>query len=387
MISSKKIGIVCPIESINSGYSIATVVKTQYDILRKKGHQVYLICNKPINDHQTITIDYDNLELTFSEVESKVDILISHDIFYIHDDKEFTKLGKAINSYWEKRLIVFYHSSPVTKDLPFYPKQDKTIFVALSSDKIISTSRMWKCPTTQVVVVHNAIDACRLILDNDPTLVQVYEQYKLFSKDLIITQSSRNNLAKQPNIVLNIVKQIKELSNLEPFFIFIDSYINSSEAIENKQLLINTSNQLGLIYGVDWGMTSPFNKNHLSLEQAFKLQQLSDVSILPSIAESFSLATLEGCLSKNLIITNKDLDYNFDLFNPIGTFESPSGIHYSFGSTNKKVVKDTSYYQTLAKLILDNLSASKQYNSFSKVRKYLSPEHIYTTQLEYLLNV
>lgn len=152
----------------------------------------------------------------------------------------------------------------------------------------------------------HAIDFCSYFKFH-PMTTRIVDEYDMLQADVIMCYPIRLDRGKQVEWVLYVAAALKGLERsvrvIIPAF-----HSTGGDKIEYKKWLYDEAHRVGLSDD-EFVFTCDFDKSlelHCPREMIADFFQLSNVFIMPSRSESFSLITLEAGLSANLMVLNQD---------------------------------------------------------------------------------
>ena len=227
------------------------------------------------------------------------------------------KSNRVFVLFQNKNLFSIYHFLHSFLINLFLKKTDTIIVQTSSMKNIISTAK----PNNKI-----------LISDR-------------FWKNIDLPFFKESILGKDNNLDLNLLEKIRLISNNNRLFFYPASFYphkNHKALFKSfRKLSINSVNNIKLVVTVDpSSVPSEYRQNdkiifigNQSIDTVHKIYIFSDFLIFPSINESLGLPLIEASLY-NLKIIASDLDYVYDVCNPMYTFNP-----YSEEDIYQKILK------------------------------------------------
>lgn len=419
-----KIGILGCLSSFHPSYSVATVILDQLRLLSKYHNVVFIttddfigneipsnveIRHYPRYKHSTLP---EELKITFFEpylticsahLERAIydcTHLILHDILFLHDFVPVNcALRLALENYPKIKILSWQHSCPSLNQnnllYPFtkcYEGLNNTTFIYLNHTDIPLVAKRYNIPENKVAIVHNFIDLERYFKLH-PLTIELVNDFELLKADSICVYPSRLVAAKQPNKLIKLIEHLNKYQDTR--LIICNSWTSSPE--EEYLETLKASSSLGnkLIftseYESKWCKDNNWKiKNGVPSEVTSDLLRISDLFILPSIAECCSLIMLEASLNKNLMVINDDLwnckEWGGQKLN--GNI-SRNCLYQEFGSITRPISKydpsEEKWFENAALEIMNYQKNNQAINFFRQTRQRHNPEWVYTNQIEPLL--
>ena len=220
----------------------------------------------------------------------------------------------------------------------------------------------------------------------DPITTMIYEKMKLWDKDIIQTYAfctSRMG-AKQVDIIIEIFGLLKGMGYKVGLILCNSNGRKRKEEINSKLVFAESC---GLIIGEDVIFTSSLANEEFKIENevpnkiVIQLMQISNLFILPTVAEVCSNIELESSMCKNLLVINSDLPALFDFVDEFAVLKYPftslQSLHYSSRGNES--------LQKLCKEIIGQLMSNKSDRQFRRVFREHNSEVVYKKYLEPIL--
>jgi glycosyltransferase involved in cell wall biosynthesis len=259
-----------------------------------------------------------------------------------------------------------------------------------------------------VRIVHHPSDLDDVYGINDQNLKNFIEKRNVYSADAIAIYPIRLDRGKQVEHVIKTMAKVKEF-DMEVRCIIVDFHSTGGDKVTYRDEL----KQLG----IDWGLTpeelaftSEFCQDwnlEVPHDVVMSLMRMSNIFIMPSVSESYSLITQEAALTKNLIVLNQDFPPYRDIFGKDAIFRKYSSNWdvmagydeaYAEGtSTNtlygpegisdqeRKRTHEPNYHKETAAMIVDKLNNDMNLAMNRRIRKLRNFNYVFKHELEPLL--
>jgi len=439
----KTIAILTNFTSYDKKYSLCNVAAEQIRMLEKNNYKIKIIVNEGFVDN---TIGSTSLEGTTNEADHKktalgpykeeylhfipnvrcynelkrddtwekdiqqiagllepmlkdVDTVFSHDLIY---QPAYLKLNHAARLVAEKftniQWLHWIHSSTTPMILNSSAEYLQTVKRAFPRSFVIYPNT-FEIPRVaknlgyeedQVKAVPHATDPASFFGFHEITK-QIVENTNLYSADVIGCYPLRLDRGKQPQYVIQIFKAIKNLGR-SVRLVFCDFHSTAGDKVVYRQELKNMALDLGMTSS-EVTFTSDLNSDTvLGVPQAVvrDLMLISNLFILPSRSETYSLVVQEAGLCKNLLMLNYDFPPMRSIYGskPLyAKFSSNIDVNTGFdGNTETKYQPNfLGYAHDQAQKICYYLENEKCISMATYLRKHRNPQAIFKNHLEPLL--
>lgn len=242
-------------------------------------------------------------------------------------------------------------------------------------------------------VVPHAHDIAKFSKFEDITKKLIKEK-NLYEADVIMVYPLRLDRGKQPHIVMEIAAEIKRCG-FPVRAIFVDFHSTGGDKVTYRDEIRASAAKLDLAEQ-DIIFTSDFDSS-LATEAprglVSDLMELSNVFILPSRSETYSLVAQEAMAKGNLVILNQD-------FPPLMSVYKDYPLYYKFSSeyditadrwdaTGKTETvhhpSNKAYYEDIAKRIIYEVENNRVLAGQRFVRQERNPEVVFRKYIEPLL--
>lgn len=262
------------------------------------------------------------------------DVVLTHDIIY-----QTWKLcfNQAMRNVAEKHLNIRWvhwcHSAPQPRpvdppyphSLRFTPMPNST-WVTMNEAMAQKLAEQYNIPRKRVAVVYHQIDLADWF-GFHPLTTEMIDKHNLLESEVLMVCPTRldHPAGKRLDKITIFAAQLSKLTSCK--LIFLNSWSADEHAQQTIQNLKNTATQSGMDSG-DVVFSSEMGKQYLNgvPRQVVKdMMTLSNIYMLASESETFSLVTAEAALCKNLLVLNGDLEMMHE-------FYGDSASYIPFGS-------------------------------------------------------
>ena len=296
-------------------------------------------CHNEVKKDPTFDADVDALEKRLMEILKDGDVVITHDIVYqnaclkhnmaarrVADKLPGVRWLHWIHSATSPQLLsmvrpVFSdaYANLVTKPFPH------AYYVYPNAYAIPSVAKNFGVDQELVKVVHHPTDICGF-LGISPAVQEVVYQKDMLAADAICTYPVRLDTGKQVEMVVKTMAMLREFA-FGIRVIIIDFHSTGPEKVEYREKI----KQVAIDYGLrenELTFTSECNPQwEVEADQSVvrDFQLLSNVFILPSVSETYSLIAQEALLTKQVAVLNYD-------FPPFREIYGSDAIYRKFSS-------------------------------------------------------
>jgi glycosyltransferase involved in cell wall biosynthesis len=223
---------------------------------------------------------------------------------------------------------------------------------------------------------------------------RLIDEKGLYEADVIMVYPLRMDRGKQPHVLVEVAAEIKRLG-FSVRTIFVDFHSTGGDKVSYREEIKETATKLGL-GGNDVTFTSEFDPT-LEYEAPHglvsDLLELSNVFLLPSRSETYSLVAQEAMAKGNLVILNQD-------FPPLLSVYQDYALYYKFssnyditagradatGETNTQYHPSSrSYYADMARRIIFEIEDNRVLAGQRYIRQTRNPKVVFREHLEPLL--
>lgn len=362
--TSKNICIFTTFSDNPEAYSLNRVVKDQLKMLLRGGYTPVVIVadsfqpsglyadsrvvikkiplvpvHNEVKKDETFDSDVESIYVSLKEILKDVDVVITHDIVYqpaaLKHNIASRKLAKELPSiHW----LHWIHSATPPATLsnlrPYFGDAyvklmeepfPNSKYVFFNHFSIPSVAENFKVSESQVAIVHHPSDLQEIYGLTDEVYKFVQDK-KIYDADAICVYPIRLDRGKQVDMVIKTMAMLKEF-HLSIKVIVVDFHSTGGDKLTYRDELKN----LAIDYGLQqdellWtSESSPFWEAEVPHDDVMGLMRMSNVFIMPSRSESYSLITQEAGMNKAVMVINQDFPPFRDIF-------GPHAIYRKFGS-------------------------------------------------------
>ncbi len=361
--NKKKIAIFTNFFSAEEAYSLNRVVQDQIKMLVTNGYEPVVIvsygfkakkdtlynhekvelryipqvpCHNELKKDETFEKDVDDITLALRSALKGVDVVLTHDIIYQPACLKHNFAARRISKdYSNIRWLHWIHSatSPYTLNnllnifsdkftdlvkVPF-PNSFYIFFNNWSVDRIANNFGVEK---TLVKVVPHPID----ITENyDPLVQDLVSKKDVLNSEAICVYPCRLDRGKQAEVVIKTMAMLKEF-DFTVRIVIADFHSTGGDKVTYRDELKNIA--------IDWGVTAQeltFTSEYdeeweveMPHRSVLQLIDISNVFIMPSVSESYSLVTQEAAVGRKVLVLNQDFPPLRDIFGGSAIFRKYS---------------------------------------------------------------
>jgi hypothetical protein len=354
-ISPRNVAIFTTFSQADEAYSLNRVVLDQIKMFTQNGYKIKVIVADPfvatggylnpgvtlaripivavhneVKKDETFDSDVDRLESALNKILEGVDVVITHDVIYQnaclkHNFAARRVASKNPNIKW----LHWIHSatSPVTlANLRDYFSDEYLSLVAdpFPNSKYVFFNH-WSIPRIannfgvedkDVAVVHHPTDVYEILGVSDE-IKDFSEKNKLLDADVVCTYPCRLDRGKQVEYVIKTIASLKNF-DLKVRIICADFHSTGGDKVTYRDDLKKIAIDYKLAQGelIFTSEEKPAWSYEMPHKSVCELQALSNVFIMPSVSESYSLVTQEAGMTRQVVVTNQDFPPFRDIFGP-----------------------------------------------------------------------
>ena len=427
----KKVCILTTFTGFDQSYSLCRIVDTQIRMLVGSGYEPVVIVKQGfrpeemfalkevtlryippfpasnfINEavDETFKDDVEKLKLALIENLKDVDVVFTHDLIY---QPESLKLNFAARQAIEAdehmkkiRWLHWIHSATSPATLGKELQQDDTYFNIVSQrfpNSFIVFPNAYSVPRVarnfgyeedQVKVVHHSTNLPGFS-GWDPLVTKLVMDKNMLGADAIAVYPIRLDRGKQVEVVIKIMAQLKKL-NYTVRVIVADFHSTGGDKVTYREELKQIATDWGL-NDFDMTFTSEFHeawKTSCPNKVIHDLFELSNVFIMPSKSETYSLIAQEAALCGNLLMLNHDFAPFRDIYGEHAIykqFSSNIGFDGLDGDVTTTYGDEKGYFYDCAMRIKYELENNMVLAQQKRLRKERNPLFVFKNELEPLL--
>ena len=427
----KKICLLSTFTNFDSTYSLCIVAAEQIRMLVANGYEPVVIVKEGFRAEDVfafkeVTLRYipvvpssnyigEAVDETFKEDVKKlkdaviknlqdVDIVFTHDLIY---QPESLKLNFACRQAIEEdehikkiKWLHWIHSATSPQTLGKELQQNDAYFDIVSKRfpnsfvvfpnaySIPRVARNFGVEEDQVKVVHHSTNLpgyCQW----DSLMIKLVMDKNMLTADAIAVYPIRLDRGKQVEVVIKIMAQLKKL-NYTVRVVVVDFHSTGGDKVTYREELKKI--------GIDWGLndfdltfTSEFHESwrtSVPRKVVHDLFELSNVFIMPSKSETYSLITQEAALCGNILMLNHDFAPFRDIYGKDAIykqFSSNIGFDGLDGDINTTYGDEKGYYHDCAMRLKYELENNMVLAMQKKLRKERNPLATFKNEIEPLL--
>ncbi len=429
LASSKKVTIFTTFNSLAEAYSLNRVVQDQLKMLLSHGYEPNVIVaegfeptgiyadekvtlkyipNVPVHNEVRKDDSFDaDVQMLYTALKTALvdsDVVITHDVIYQNACLKHNFASRKVASELPQlKWLHWIHSatSPVTLvnlrpiftdeylDLvtkPF-PNSFYVFFNEYSRPRV---AQNFGISEDLVRVVHHPSDL-KEVLGLTDKVYELAREKGLFSADAICIYPIRLDRGKQVEMAIKTMACLKEF-DLKVRLVVVDFHSTGGDKVTYRDELKTTA--------IDWGLNqdeiiwTSEQRNDWTVEVDHKdvmaLMRLSNVFIMPSVSESYSLVTQEASLNKMITVLNFDFPPFRDIFGPNAIYRKfssnidvMSGLD---GNTTTAYDNEKAYHIETAGQIASKLRSYKDLALSAFLRKYRNLDYVFKRELEPLFH-
>lgn len=422
----KRVAILSTFTSVDEAYSLIGVVQNQIRMLVGGGYQPMVIAKEGFHPEQTFALpevkmeyipnftgsnyigeavdesfkaDVERIKNRLLQLLKDIDVVLTHDLIYQPESLKlnFAARQAIAEGLQHVRWLHWVHSATSPQQIGKELMQKDNYFQTVSqrfpnsfvvfpnSYSIPRVARNFGFEEDQVKVVHhptNLPSFCKW----DPLVTKLVMDKNMLSADVIAVYPARLDRGKQIDVVMKIMAQLKKL-DMTVRVIFADFHSTGGDKVTYREDVKRMA--------VDWGLndfdltfTSEFHeawRTSVPSKVIHDLFELSNVFILPSRSETYSLVAQEAALLGNLLVLNHDFAPFRDIYGKHAIYKQFSaniGFDGLDGDITTTYGDEKAYYHDVAMRIkyelLNNMALAQQVH----LRKERSPMYVFKNELE-----
>lgn len=442
-MSKKQVCIFTNFFSYDPVYSLIRVTENQVKMLLRHGYRPRVIvsdsfepegvfahkdvdirkvpnvnCHNSVHKDPTFDEDVDSIAEALRSHLQGVDVCITQDIVYKPSELKYNFAARKILGefpeikwlHWinsatppvslNKLMSVFEDEYLSLVKRPF-PNSYYVFFNEISRGII---ARNFGVGQEKVRIVHHPSDLDKIYGVESPILSRFIKKRDIYSADAIALYPSRLDRGKQVHFMVRTMAKMKELG-VSVRAIVADLHSTGGDKVKYRDEMKAEA--------IDWGLTpqelsftSDFHEDWshgIPHEDVLALFRISNVFIMPSVSESYSLITQEAALTGVVPVLNQDFPPFRDIFGKDAIFRKYSsnwdvmaGYDEAMGQGTQTVTEygpgkaypeerasyEQSYHKDTAGMILDRLKNDISLAMQTKIRKERGLDAVFKNELE-----
>lgn len=223
-----------------------------------------------------------------------------------------------------------------------------------------------------------------------PETKKLIDEHDLYNADVIIVYPVRMDRGKQPHKILGIAMALEKERGLKTKLILCDFHSTGGDKVVYRNEMKKFAEEKGF-EGLIFTSDNKETEIEVPRKVVADLFILSNVFILPSRSETYSLIAQEAALAGNLLILNQD-------FPPFRSIYGEFPKYYQFSSninansgydgvTDTQYDNEEGYYKDIANYIHYMIQFNPVLHLKTKLRKERNPDAIFKKYMEPLLHI
>jgi hypothetical protein len=321
------------------------------------------------------------------------DVIITHDILYQTWKIPFNAAIRAVaDKHPNIKWVHWCHSAPQPRphnigypDILRFTSMPNSIWVTPNESMASGFALQFNIGIDHVKAVYHQINLDELM--RHPLSIELLHKHKLNEAAILIVCPTRIDHAAGKRLD-KIAALAGHLNKLAPTKLL---FLNSWSGGEENKNTVNWIRDAALKTGLSQDgiiFTSEHNKkwlNGVPHQVVFDMLTLSNVFILASEAETFSLITAEAAITKNLLVLNDDLSMMHELYGD-GAIYIPFGSSWGGVSTNRNYQpNEEAFMFDKAKEIVECLKMDKPLIANRTALLKFNEEWVWKNQLKPLI--
>lgn len=411
---------------LRADYKPVVIVSDSFDPTGTIFEQVELrkvpnvACHNEVKKDESFDKDVESIYKALKEHLKDIDVVITQDIVYKPSELKYNFAARKVapeypNIKWLhwinsatppiklNSLMGIFTDKYLELVKTTFANSKYVFFNEISKDII---ARNFEVGVEDVRIVHHPSDFYEVYGIESRELKKFIDKREIFSADAICLYPIRLDRGKQVEYVIKTMAMVKELG-MDVRCIVVDFHSTGGDKVTYRDELKQM--------GQDWGLTpkelaftsefvSTWNVN-IPHKDVLAMMRFSNVFIMPSVSESYSLITQEAALTKNLIVLNQDFPPFRDIFGPKNIFRKYSSnwdvlagfdeamlegsrTNTEYGPANISAQErknyEKMYHGGTAGMIVDRLRNDEQLATQIHIRKSRWLDVVFKKELEYL---
>jgi glycosyltransferase involved in cell wall biosynthesis len=425
----KKVAILTTFSSYSEAYSLNRVVMNQIRMLVDHGYKPVVIVGEhftPVQDYKdpavelrkipdvpvfnevkmdpTFDQDVGAIERELAKALDGIDVVLTHDVIYQPAAVKHLVASKRIaKRRKDLRWLHWIHSatSPYTLQnlRPLFvdeyasiigEKFPNSFYIFFNHYSIPRIAQNFKVDDQDVKIVHHPTDVKRFYKIEDATW-DLIKRKKILSADVICTYPIRLDRGKQVEKVVKTIASFKQLDK-SVRLVVVDFHSSGGDKVTYRDELKQIA--------TDWGMSeneitfTSEEKSDWNVEVPYQVvadfMKLSNVFVMPSVSESYSLIAQEAGLSGVGMVANFDFPPFRDIFGWMPhqiKFSSNIDIMTGLdGDTTTTPDNEKAWFLNVANILNYDLENDRSLALKTFLRKERNLDYVFQHELEPLLH-
>lgn len=341
----KKVAILTSFSDLQKAYSLNIIVQYQIKMLLLGGYKPTVIvhdtltpegiyahpgvtleripnfpCHNEVKKDDTFDEDVELTEKRLMEILKDFDVCLTHDVIYQPACLKHNMASRRVAKKLPKlKWLHWIHSATAPQLLtmvrPIFSDEytnlleqpfPNSFYIYPNDYAVPSVATNFNIPVENVKVVHHPTDICQFLGIGEDVEKIVY-QYNMLTVDAMATYPCRLDTGKQVEIVVKTMAMLKDF-DLSIRVVCVDFHSTGPEKIEYR----NKIKQVAIDYKLNsdellfTSELAPQWEVECPQSVVRDLQLLSNVFIMPSVSETYSLVAQEAALTKQVVVMNQD---------------------------------------------------------------------------------
>lgn len=277
-------------------------------------------CHNEVRKDDTFDEDVKALEDALYETLKDVDVVLSHDIIYQPACLKHNFASRKVAQRLPKLKWLHWIHSATSPDLvnqiqPVFGDEylkliqtpfPNSLYIYPESYTIPSVARNYNIEVDKVKHVPHATDICGY-LGMDKKLEQMIYEKDVLSADAIAVYPVRLDRGKQVEFVIKTMAMLKDFG-LSVKVIIVDFHSTGGDKLTYRDNLKEIAIDYGLSHDELIWTSEQYEEWSHEVDQDIvrQLFSISNVFIMPSVSETYSLIAQEAMLCGNVVVLNQD---------------------------------------------------------------------------------
>lgn len=425
MADKHKVYILTNFSTYLKSYSPIIVVSSQINMFKRAGYEPVLIAEDGWNPPeesifasvQTERLPHVNIDGTTVDAafEADVDLLyerlwdmiddestiFTHDLIFLPD---YVKLNVACRRLAEEcpsiqwKHMVHSATAPgsLIKERAMYGEKYSELLNSKFPHSIIIYPNAYDIPRVASNYSYEENEIVEVPHSSDPIegmsriVKRLYDDLKLGEPEVLVLYPLRLDRGKYAEADVYLMAGCKD-NNMTSHVIFCDFQSTGGDKVDYREDLKRLAESLGVLDRVTF--LSEFDEAasmEVPHEVVLELFTLTNVFLLPSKSETYSLIAQEAMSRGNLCLLNHDFAPFRQIYGKNALYKQFDGANIDFSGQDGEIKTThdpiTDYYQTLASNIKYYLENEKVIRAKTWVRTKRNPDYVFQNFIEPLLN-
>lgn len=426
----KKITIITTFRSADEAYSLNRIVIDQIKMFTKAGYKLDIIVAKGFEPkgwyaHKDVTCQYipdvpvhndlkidetfekdvESLMVEFEKLLKDTDVAITHDVTYQPAAMKHNAALRTLANMGKVKATFLHwiHSATcpsVLQDLrgggekyldSFSKPFPNSFYIAFNEYSIPRIAKWFKIEEDKVKYIPHPHD---FFEDKDDLVEKISDRGQILQKDVVCMYPCRLDRGKQPHLVLETIAQIKKLKR-SVCLIIADFHSTAGDKVTYRDEMKTRAIDLGLAedeliflseFDVPEDQDFRYEIPHKVINQLF---ELTNVFILPSRSETYSLVAQEAVAKRNFIVLNQDFPPFRSIYGDAAYYRQYSSdmdaMNGLDGNTNTEYSDAETYHNATAKYINYVMENTRVLKLFNKIRQTRNLDYVFSKHIEPLM--